>query len=151
MAPQAGFWDRMQDQVRTGYERTRRTTSRAVRIGILRVDLLSLRRDRTRAMAQLGERAFTLWNAGSLTSFDDDTEALRLRSLVEGIEAVVASKESELECLRREAEDAEPSAAGAASSGAGAARPGAASETRFSGSESGGPGSPQMEETHGIS
>ena len=130
MAPQTGFWDRMQDQVRTGYERTRRTTSRAVRIGILRVDLLSLRRDRTRAMAQLGERAYSLWNAGSLASFDDDTEALRLRSLVEGIEAVVASKESELECLRREAEE---------------------SETRFSGSESGGPGSPQMEETHGIS
>ena len=49
MAPQAGFWDRLEDQVRTGVERTRRSTRRTMRIGVLRVDLLSLRRDRSRA------------------------------------------------------------------------------------------------------
>src|SRR5262245_19723511 len=102
MAPQAGFWDRLQDEVRTGYERTRRTTKRAVRIGVLRVDLLSLRRDRSRAMAQLGERAFILWDAGSLVTLDGDPDAIRLRSLIEGIERCIASKESEVSALRRE-------------------------------------------------
>ncbi|HLQ66107.1 MAG TPA: hypothetical protein VK123_02635 [Candidatus Limnocylindrales bacterium] len=126
MAPQTGFWDRMQDQVRTGYERTRRTTARAMRIGILRVDLLSLRRDRTRAMAQFGERAFSRWNEGSLATFDDDPEAIRLRSLVEGIERCIRSKETELEQLRNE-------------------------ETRFSESDSGGQRPPQTEGTNGIS
>src|SRR5512143_2294698 len=100
MTPQAGFWDRLQDEVRTGYDRTRRTTRRTVRIGVLRVDLLSLRRDRTRALAQLGERAFFLWNAGSLASLEGDEEALRLRSLVEGIERCIADKEAELQTLR---------------------------------------------------
>jgi len=116
----------MQDQVRTGYERTRRTTARAMRIGILRVDLLSLRRDRTRAMAQLGERAFSRWNEGTLATFDDDLEALRLRSLVEGVERCIASKEMELEQLRNE-------------------------ESGFSESNDGGPRPPQTGGTNGIS
>jgi hypothetical protein len=102
MAPQTGFWDRLQDEVRTGYERTRRTTKRAVRIGVLRVDLLSLRRDRSRAMVQLGERAHFLWNAESLATLDQDAEALRLRSLIEGIERCIDSKEAELTTLGRE-------------------------------------------------
>ena len=84
MAPQISFWDRLQEEVRTGYERTRRTTQRAVRIGVLRVDLLSLRRDRSRAMAQLGERAYFLGNAESLATLDQDPEALRLRALIGG-------------------------------------------------------------------
>jgi hypothetical protein len=116
----------MQDQVKSGYERTRRTTARAVRSGMLRVDLLSLRRDRTRAMAQFGERAFSRWNEGSLATFDGDPEALRLRSLVEGIERCIASKELELEQLRDE-------------------------EIRFSESDAGGQTPPQTEGTNGIS
>jgi hypothetical protein len=127
MAPQTRFWDRLQDEVRTGYERTRRTTKRAVRIGVLRVDLLSLRRDRSRAMAQLGERAFVLWNAESLATLDQDAEALRLRSLIEGIERCIASKESELTTLRREEDKS------SRESDAGGAEP------------------PRTEETHGIS
>ena len=126
MAPQTSFWDRLQDEVRTGYERTRRTTKRAVRIGVLRVDLLSLRRDRSRAMAQLGERAHFLWNAESLATLDQDPEALRLRSLIEGIERCIVSKEAELSALRREEE----------SSGK---------------SDAGGGQSPRTEGTHGIS
>jgi hypothetical protein len=127
MAPQTRFWDRLQDEVRTGYERTRRTTKRAVRIGVLRVDLLSLRRDRSRAMAQLGERAFILWNAESLATLDQDAEALRLRSLIEGIERCIASKESELTTLRRE------------------------EDTSSRESDAGGGEPPRTEETHGIS
>ena len=128
MAPQTGFWDRLQDEVRTGYERTRRTTKRAVRIGVLRVDLLSLRRDRSRTMAQLGERAFSLWNAGSLATLDGDPEAVRIRSLIEGIERCIASKESELSTLRREEDH---------------------SSSRES--ESGGNEPPRTEGSHGIS
>jgi hypothetical protein len=127
MAPQIGFWDRLQDEVRTGYERTRRTTQRAVRIGVLRVDLLSLRRDRSRAMAQLGERAHFHWNAESLATLDQDPEALRLRSLIEGIERCIVSKEAELSTLRREEDN---------SSGK---------------SDAGGSQSPRTEGTHGIS
>ena len=126
MAPQTRFWDRLQEEVRTGYERTRRTTKRAVRIGVLRVDLLSLRRDRSRAMAQLGERAFVLWNAESLAALDQDAESLRLRSLIEGIERCIASKESELTTLRREEDSSRESDAGGAEP-------------------------PRTEETHGIS
>jgi len=125
MAPQIGFWDRLQDEVRTGYERTRRTTKRAVRIGVLRVDLLSLRRDRSRAMAQLGERAHFLWNAESLATLEGDAEALRLRSLIEGIERCIVAKEAELTTLRREEDVTE--------------------------SDTGGNEPPRTEGTHGIS
>jgi len=111
MASQTGFWDRLQDEVRTGYERTRRTTRRTVRMGVLRVDLLSLRRDRSRALAQMGERAYLLWNAESLASLDHDPEALRARSLIEGIDRCIADKEAELQSLRKEAEAGEPAAA----------------------------------------
>ena len=127
MAPQIGFWDRLQDEVRTGYERTRRMSKRVVRIGVLRVDLLSLRRDRSRAMAQLGERAYFLWSAESLATLDGDPEALRLRSLIEGIERCIVSKESELSTLRHEEDN---------SSGQ---------------SDAGGSQSPRTEETNGIS
>jgi hypothetical protein len=153
MAAQTGFWDRMQDQMRSGYERTRRSTSRAVRIGILRVDLLSLRRDRTRALAQLGERAYSLWNAGSLGAFESDPDALRVRSLLEGIERCIASKEAELAALRSEAEesgDSRPFESASGGEDVPDAAPGASTDTRLSGSDSGGPRPPRMEGTNGI-
>ena len=151
--PQTGFWDRLQDEVRTGYERTRRTTRRTVRTGVLRVDLLSLRRDRSRALAQLGERAFFLWNAGSLATLEGDAEALRLRSLIEGIERCIADKESELHLLRKEAEDGDASrpadpASGGADAGQNPDEPPVERQTGFT--ESGGPRPPRMEGMNGI-
>lgn len=151
--PQTGFWDRLQDEVRTGYERTHRSARRTVRIGVLRVDLLSLRRDRSRALSQLGERAFFLWNAGSLATLDRDEEALRLRSLVEGIERYIADKESELQTLRKEAEEGDAARpAESASDGAAAGdtpeEPPVERQTGFT--ESGGPRPPGMEEMNGI-
>lgn len=153
MAPQTGFWDRLQDEVRTGYERTRRTTTRTVRIGVLRVDLLSLRRDRSRALSQLGERAYQLWNGGSLAVLDGDEEALRLKSLVEGIERCIADKEAELQSLRKEADEGD--AGRPADSASGGAAPGTTSDDppaeRQSGfTESGGPRPPRMEGMNGI-
>ena len=152
MAPQTGFWDRLQDEARTGYERTRRTTTRTVRIGVLRVDLLSLRRDRSRALSQLGERAYQLWNGGSLAVLDGDEEALRLKSLVEGIERCIADKEAELQSLRKEAEEADASRpAENASGGAAPGNPDDPPAERQSGfTESGGPRPPRMEGTNGI-
>lgn len=154
MAPPGGFWDRLQDEVRTGVERTRRSTQRTVRIGVLRVDLLSLRRDRSRALSQLGERALFLWNAGSLAALDHDPEAIRVRSLLEGIERCIADKEAEWSMLRREAEEAgaarpaEP-ASGGAVAGDDPGEPHAESQVRFT--ESGGPRPPRMEGMNGIS
>lgn len=153
MAPQTGFWDRLQDEVRTGVERTRRTTRRTVRIGVLRVDLLSLRRDRSRALSQLGERAYFLWNAGSLATLDREEEALRLRSLVEGIERCIADKEAELQSLRKEAEEGdEPrppeSASDGGASGTNPDEPPTERQTGFT--ESGGPRPPRMEGMNGI-
>lgn len=153
MAPQTGFWDRLQDEVRTGYERTRRTTQRTVRVGVLRVDLLSLRRDRSRALAQLGERAFFLWNAGSLATLDQDPESLRLRSLVEGIERCIADKETELHTLKMEAEAGD--AAGPSDSSSGGAStgddPASGVESQTGFTESGGPRPPRTEGMNGIS
>ena len=119
-----------------------------MRIGVLRVDLLSLRRDRSRALAQLGERAFFLWNTGSLGVLERDEEALRLRSLLEGIERCIADKESELHALRKEAEEGDAPrprdrfrrrAAGATPED-----PPVEESVRFT--ESGGPRPPRMEE-----
>lgn len=153
MAPQTGFWDRLQDEVRTGVERTRRSTQRTVRIGVLRVDLLSLRRDRSRGLAQLGERAYHLWNAGSLATLDRDEEALRLRSLVEGIERCIADKEAELQSLRKEAEAGDAgrpseSASGGGAPGSNPQEPPTERQTGFT--ESGGPRPPGMEDMNGI-
>jgi len=154
MAPQTGFWDRLQDEVRTGYERTRRSTRRTVRIGVLRVDLLSLRRDRTRALSQLGGRAFFLWNAGSLATLDLDVEALRLRSLVEGIERCMADKETELQLLKREAEEgdaARPAENASDDEAAGVNPEEPPVERQTATTESGGPRPPRTEGMHGIS
>jgi hypothetical protein len=78
-------------------------------------------------MAQLGERAHFHWNAESLATLDQDPEALRLRSLIEGIERCIVSKEAELSTLRRVEDN---------SSGE---------------SDAGGSQSPRTEGTHGIS
>lgn len=148
MTPQTGFWDRLQDEVRTGYERTRRGTQRTVRIGVLRVDLLSLRRDRSRALSQLGERAFFLWNAGSLATLEGDPEALRLRSLVEGIERCIADKEEEVRSLRKEAEaggQSRPSDDASDGGQAGTHPDGSPAEQQTGFTESDGPRPPRME------
>jgi len=57
------------------------------------LDLVSLRRDRRRAQADLGERAAALWNAEKLESLSEDSEALRLKTLVQSIEGLIAAKE----------------------------------------------------------
>jgi hypothetical protein len=96
MADLKGFWDRLKGEVKTTSERTRRSADRAIKVGILKVDLVSLRRDRSRAHANLGERVLTLWNAGSLESMGSDAEVLRLRALVGSIQDAIASKEAEV-------------------------------------------------------
>jgi hypothetical protein len=100
MTATGSFWDRMQEEVRTVTERTRRGTRRAVRIGVLRVDLISLRRDRTRALAHLGERALSKWSSGALETLGQDAEAARLRELIAGIDRTIEEKMSELSRLR---------------------------------------------------
>jgi hypothetical protein len=120
MATQATFWGRLQDEVRSVSDRARRTTRRAVQIGVLQVDLVSLRRDRARTLARLGERAAALWTTGALASLQDDPDAIRARDLLEGIERCIASKEAELDALRKESDDADdgPTAATASSTSA---------------------------------
>jgi hypothetical protein len=100
MATPGGFWGRVRNEVRTVSERTRNQTRRAVQIGVLRVDLVSLRRDRARAMSGLGERALALWNAGTPADLERDAEALRLRVLLGEIGRTLASKEEALARLR---------------------------------------------------
>jgi hypothetical protein len=96
----ATFWTRFRDEVRTVSSRTRRGAKRAFDSGVLRVDLVSLRRERGRALADLGERTLILWNKGTLADLGRDPEMLRLRARVEGVDAAIAAKESELRRLR---------------------------------------------------
>lgn len=96
----ATFWTRFRDEVRTVSNRTRRGAKRAFDSGVLRVDLVSLRRERGRALADLGERTLTLWNRGALPDLERDPEMLRLRTRVEGVDAAIAAKEEELRRLR---------------------------------------------------
>ena len=65
MADETGFWGRMSEEFRSVSDRTRASARRAVSIGVLRVDLVSLRRDRSRALSDLGARALALWNGGT--------------------------------------------------------------------------------------
>lgn len=102
MAGESGFWSRVGDEVRSASDRTRRTARKAVQIGMLRVDLVSLRRDRSRALADLGERALTLWNEGTFHAVESDAEALRLRSWIGSIDDLIGAKTAELERLRAE-------------------------------------------------
>lgn len=106
MTSASNLWGRVQEEIRTVTERTRRGAERAVRTGVLRVDLVSHRRDRNRAHADLGERVLALWSEGRLESLAEDSEMLRLRELVRSIDRSIAAKEEELELLR--ARDPEP-------------------------------------------
>jgi hypothetical protein len=73
---------------------------------VIRVDLVSLRRELRRGFADLGERALTLWNQGELSRLESDPEMLRLRARVEGVGAAIAAKEAELVRLRTATEPA---------------------------------------------
>jgi len=92
----------MTHEVRTVSDRTRRGAKRAVQMGVIRVDLISLRRDRSQALADLGARALALWKQGAPASIEVDEEALRLRARVTGVEGAIDAKEIELAHLRRE-------------------------------------------------
>ena len=100
MTTASSFWDRVQDELRTASGKARREAERAVRTGVLQMDLVSLRRDRRRAQADLGERALALWKAEKLEDLAGDSEALRLRTLVLSIEGLIAAKEEELRSIR---------------------------------------------------
>jgi hypothetical protein len=103
MAGNTSFWERVGEEVRSVSDRTRRGAKRALQMGVLRVDLVSLRRDRSRALADLGERVLTLWKAGTLLAMESDAEVLRLRSRIVSIEELIEAKRVELERLREEA------------------------------------------------
>jgi hypothetical protein len=100
MAGAKDLWERLREEVKTASDRTRRSADRAIKVGVLKVDLVSLRRDRSRAHAHLGERALTLWRAGSLGGLELDAEALRLKALVQSIEESIAAKEAELDAFK---------------------------------------------------
>ena len=102
------FWTRFQEEGKAVLDRTRSAANRAVRQGVLQVDLVSLRRDRTRAMASLGEHALRLWSEGRISSFEADAEALRLRAWIESIEGAIAAKEAEAAALRQPAAESTP-------------------------------------------
>lgn len=97
------FWDRISGEVRSVSDRTKRGAKRTFQIGVLRVDLLSLRRDRSRALADLGERVLGFWNTGTLSAIESDAEAIRLRSRIASIDELIEAKRIELERLREEA------------------------------------------------
>ena len=96
------FWDRISEEVRSVSDRTRRGAKRTFQIGVLKVDLVSLRRDRSRAMADLGERMLVSWKTGTLSAIESDEEALRLRSRIASVDELIEAKRSELERLREE-------------------------------------------------
>ncbi len=103
MTTVSSFWDRVQGELRTASGKARKEAERAVRTGVLRMDLVSLRRDRNRAQAHLGERLLALWGAEKLASLPEDPEALRLKALVQSIEGMIAAKEQELRSMRSQA------------------------------------------------
>ncbi|HSQ60716.1 MAG TPA: hypothetical protein VLT84_09840 [Acidobacteriota bacterium] len=88
-------------------QRTGRGARRAFDSGVLRVDLVSLRREHRRALADLGDRLIQLWDRGSLDGVERDPELLRLRARVEGANASISAKEAEWKRLR-DASEKEP-------------------------------------------
>lgn len=108
MASASDLWGRVQGEFRSVTERTRRGAQRAVRAGALQLDLVSLRRDRHRAHAGLGERLLALWSDGRLDTMTEDLEITRLKARVESIDQSVAAKEEELRHLRARDTDAAP-------------------------------------------
>ena len=105
MAGESGFWSRVSEEFRSVSDRTRASARRAVSIGVLQVDLVSLRRDRSRALSDLGARALSLWNDGTPYAIEADAEALRLRTWIASIDEIVRVKRAELERLRAEARE----------------------------------------------
>jgi len=105
MAGESGFWSRVSEEFRSVSGRTRASARRAVSIGVLQVDLVSLRRDRSRALSDLGARALSLWNDGTPYAIESDAEALRLRTWIASIDEIVRVKRAELERLRAEARE----------------------------------------------
>jgi len=105
MTSTPNFWERVHDEVRSASERARKEAERALRSGVLQMDLVSLRRDRNRAHANLGERVLALWSQGTIDAFTEDAEALRLKALVQSIEGLIAAKEDELRALRARASE----------------------------------------------
>ena len=109
MSAPTSFWDRVRDEVRSVSSRTQRGARKAFDEGVLRVDLVSLRREQRRGLADLGERTLTLWNRGELSQLESDPEMFRLRARVEGVDAAIAAKEADLVRVRTAKEPA-PSA-----------------------------------------
>jgi hypothetical protein len=105
MAGETGFWNRVSEEFRSVSDRTRTSARRAVSIGVLQVDLVSLRRDRSRALSELGARALALWESGTPHAMDTDPEALRLRTWITSIDEIVRVKRAELERHRAETRD----------------------------------------------
>jgi hypothetical protein len=100
MSAPTRFWNRVRDEVRSVSSRTKHGARKAFDEGVLRVDLVSLRRERRRAHADLGERTLTIWNRGELSRLESDPEMLRLRARAEGVDAAIAAKEADLSRLR---------------------------------------------------
>ena len=112
MPTEASFWSRVSGEIRSVTDRTRTSAKRAVSIGVLRVDLVSLRRDRSRALSSLGARALALWEAGTPQALESDAEALRLRTWIASIDEIVRVKRAELERLRAETNTQDENTAG---------------------------------------
>ena len=94
------LWDRVRQDVRGLTERTRHGTRRAIERGVLRVDLVSLRRARTRALADLGGRTLAFWNRGRTVDLESDAEATRIRARIAELDGLIREKEDALERLR---------------------------------------------------
>jgi hypothetical protein len=109
MTTSTKFWDRLQEELKTASERARHEAERAVRTGVLQMDLASLRRERGRNRAMLGERVLALWNEQKLEGLAEDPETLRLKTVVQSLEDRIAAKEQELRTVRsRTPEDTAP-------------------------------------------
>jgi|GEM_PF-1592136 len=106
MTTAQNFWDRVSGELKTASGKARTEAKRAVRTGVLQMDLVSLRRDRNRTQAHLGERVLALWGAEKFDSIAADPEALRLKALVQSIEGLIAAKEQELRSIRTGTGDA---------------------------------------------
>lgn len=94
------IWDRMRQDVRGLSERTRHGTRRAIEQGVLRVDLVSLRRARTRALADLGERTLKYWDGGRTAELLGDAEAIRILGRIAEVDGRIRDKEEALARLR---------------------------------------------------
>ena len=105
MTTTPNFWDRISEELRTASEKARKEAERAVRSGVLQMDLVSLRRDRGRAQARVGARVLSLWKDEKLESLTDDPETLRLMGTVQSIEGLIAAKEQELRSIRTRTPD----------------------------------------------